>query len=102
MRNRDAELWVVAWRKDAEALRADGEHDGPFYVLGGILSPIQGVSPRNLALRDLIENLRQRPVRQVTIALPATLEGELTGIYLQQLIKPLRVSICHRPIRLQA
>ncbi len=67
------------------------QFSGLYHVLGGALSPLQGVGPEQLKIRSLIERLKDGPVEEIIICTNPTAEGEATAVYLSKLIKPLGV-----------
>jgi recombination protein RecR len=85
-------ICVVEEPSDVIALEKTNEFRGLYHVLGGVLSPLDGVGPDDLKVREL---LRRFPgeVDEVILALNPTVEGEATTIYLTKLIKPLGVKV---------
>jgi recombination protein RecR len=87
---RDASmLCVVEEIKDLAALERTGEYKGLYHVLGGCISPLDGVGPEELRVRELLDRLRADHVTEVILALSPTVEGEATSMYVSGLIKPL-------------
>jgi recombination protein RecR len=87
---RDASLLcVVEEIKDLAALERTGEYKGKYHVLGGCISPLDGVGPEELRVRELLDRLRADHVTEVILALSPTVEGEATSMYVSGLIKPL-------------
>lgn len=85
-------ICVVEEANDVLALEKTGEYRGLYHVLGGVLSPLDGVGPENLRIRDLLLRL-QSGVSEVILATNPNTEGEATAIYLSNLIKPLGVKL---------
>lgn len=85
-------ICVVEEANDVLALEKTGEFRGLYHVLGGVLSPLDGVGPDDLRIRDLMLRL-QSGVNEVILATNPNTEGEATAIYLSNLIKPLGVKI---------
>jgi recombination protein RecR len=83
---------VVAEPRDLEAIEATGAFRGLYHVLGGLLSPLDGVGPRELTCDRLVERAKAGP-GEVVLALSATVEAEATASYLMDLLKPLPVRI---------
>jgi recombination protein RecR len=81
-------ICVVEEANDVLALEKTGEYRGLYHVLGGALSPLDGIGPENLKVRELISRL-QSGVEEVILATNPTAEGEATAIYLANLIRPL-------------
>jgi recombination protein RecR len=69
------------------------QYSGLYHVLGGSLSPLQGVGPDQLKIKSLIERLKNGAVEEIIIATNPTAEGEATAVYLCKLIKPLGVKV---------
>ncbi len=90
-RNRSL-LCVVAEPKDLIAVERTGEYKGLYHVLGGVISPIDGVGPDDLKIKELLKRL-EKGVSEVILATNPTTEGEATVIYLTKLLKPLGVKI---------
>jgi len=87
-RDRDA-ICVVATEQDLLALEHTGEHRGLYHILGGLLSPADGVTPKDLTIRDLMERIRISTPREVILALDPTIEGESTMLYVARQLAPL-------------
>ncbi len=85
-------ICVVEEANDVLALEKTGEFRGLYHVLGGVLSPLDGVGPDDLRIRDLMLRL-QTGVAEVILATNPNTEGEATAIYLSNLIKPLGIKI---------
>ncbi len=85
---------VVEEASDIEAIERTGEYQGLYHVLGGRLSPLEGMGPDDLNLKPLLERVRNGGgVREVIVATNPSVEGEATAIYLQKLIRPLGASV---------
>jgi recombination protein RecR len=90
---RDARtICVVEEPNDVIAIERTSEFRGVYHVLGGCLSPLEGVGPEELRVRELLPRVGQG-VDEVILALSATIEGEATTIYLTKLLKPLGVPV---------
>lgn len=85
-------LCVVEEPSDVLALEKTNEYKGLYHVLGGALSPLDGVGPDDLKIRELLARLPGN-VTEVILALNPTVEGEATTLYLTKLLKPLGVRI---------
>jgi len=81
-------ICVVEEANDVLALEKTGEYRGQYHVLGGALSPLDGIAPENLKVRELVARL-QSGVDEVILATNPTAEGETTAIYLANLLRPL-------------
>jgi recombination protein RecR len=85
------ELCVVEEAFEVGAIERTGRYQGMFHVLGGRLSPLDGIGPDELNLSALLERIRTSNgvVREVIIATNASVEGEATAVYLEQQVRPL-------------
>jgi recombination protein RecR len=86
-------ICVVEESKDVLAIEKTREFKGSYHVLGGAISPIDGVGPENLRIKELMTRLAEIPIGEVIIATDPNLEGEATATYLMRLIKPLGVKV---------
>ncbi len=86
-------ICVVEEPLDVVAIERSGAFKGRYHVLHGLLSPMDGVTPENLRIRELIERLRDDTVKEVIIATNPSMEGEVTAMYVQGLIAPLGVRV---------
>lgn len=84
---------VVEEPRDLAAVERTHEYRGVYHVLHGAISPIEGVGPDDLKIRELIERLADGTVTEVVIATNPNVEGETTALYLARLIKPLGVRV---------
>ncbi len=83
-----AQICVVEEPKDAASIERTGEFKGLYHLLLGTLSPLNGVGPEDLKIRELLKRLSDAPVREVILATNPDVEGEATALYLARLIKP--------------
>ncbi|MBC7306065.1 MAG: recombination protein RecR [Dietzia sp.] len=91
---RDASvLCVVEEPKDVVAIERTREFRGRYHVLGGAISPIEGVGPDDLRIRELMTRLASGEVTEIIIATDPNLEGEATATYLARTLKPLGLRI---------
>lgn len=81
---------VVAEPFDVLALEKTGQFSGTYHVLGGLVSPIDGITPEQLHIRELIERIDEDGVQEIILATNASVEGESTALYIQQQIGPER------------
>ena len=86
-------LTVVAEPKDLMAIERSGCYRGKYHVLGGLISPLDGVDPESLRIKELLHRLKQNHLAELILATSPTTEGEATNIYLSRLIKPLGVKM---------
>lgn len=86
-------LCVVEEPKDVQAIEKTREFRGRYHVLGGAISPIEGVGPDDLRIRELIARLSDGGITEVILATDPNLEGEATATYLARMISPLGVAV---------
>jgi len=91
-RTRDA-ICVVEESKDVQAIEKTREFRGFYHVLGGAISPIDGIGPDNLRIRELMARLNDPEIKEVIIATDPNLEGEATATYLTRLLAPLGITV---------
>lgn len=84
---------VVEEATNIQAVERTRQFSGMYHVLGGALSPLQGIGPDQLHIKSLIERLKSGMVEEIIIATNPTAEGEATAVYLSKLIKPLGVRV---------
>ena len=92
-RRDDATICVVEESKDVVAIERTREFRGRYHVLGGAISPIDGIGPEQLRIRELLSRLADSKITEVIIATDPNLEGEATATYLARTIKPLGIKI---------
>jgi recombination protein RecR len=88
---RDDLLCVVADPKDLVAIERSGVYNGKYHVLGGVISPLDGVEPDSLRIKELLSKLDNGRIKELVLAISPTTEGEATVIYLNKLLRPLGV-----------
>lgn len=81
-------LCVVAEPKDIFALERTREFKGQYHVLGGVLSPMEGIGPDQLKIKELIQRVNREEITEVILAINANLEGEATILYTGKLLRP--------------
>ena len=86
-------ICVVEESKDVIAIEKTREFRGKYHVLGGAISPIDGIGPEQLRIRELLMRLGATEIQEIIIATDPNLEGEATATYLTRLIKPMGVKI---------
>jgi len=87
-RRRHNQICVVAESRDLLALERSGEFHGVYHVLGGLISPMDGVTPDMLTVQALIQRISRNPIEEVILALTPSVEGDTTSLYLAGLIQP--------------
>ena len=86
-------ICVVEESKDVIAIEKTREFRGRYHVLGGAISPIDGIGPENLRIRELLTRLAATEIKEIIIATDPNLEGEATATYLSRLLKPMGIAI---------
>jgi recombination protein RecR len=86
-------LCVVEEPKDVVAIERTREYRGRYHVLGGAISPIDGIGPDELRIRELLPRLADGAVREVILATDPNLEGEATATYLTRLLRPMGLRV---------
>ena len=86
-------ICVVEESKDVVAVERTREFRGRYHVLGGAISPIEGIGPDDLRIRELVQRLADGSVTEVIVATDPNLEGEATATYLTRLLKPMGLRI---------
>lgn len=88
-----ATICVVAEAKDVYAVERTGAFKGRYHVLGGLISPMDGIGPAQLRVKELIERIGAESPGEIILATNPNAEGEATALYLSRLISPLGVTV---------
>ena len=75
-------LCVVADMRDVLAIERTASFNGLYHVLGGVISPIEGIGPNDLKIVQLVERTHKEDIKEIILALPATIEGDTTNFYI--------------------
>jgi len=86
-------LCVVEGPNDLMAIENTGDFNGRYHVLHGTISPLEGVGPDDLKIRELLERLQKEEISEVILATNPTVEGGATALYLSNLVKPLSIKV---------
>ena len=86
-------ICVVEEASDVIAIEKTHEYKGLYHVLGGVLSPLSGVTPDSLHIKELLKRFEEEDIQEVILALNPDTEGETTSLYLAKLINPLNVKV---------
>ncbi len=86
-------ICVVEESKDVQAIEKTREFRGYYHVLGGAISPIDGIGPENLKIKELMSRLNDPGIKEVIIATDPNLEGEATATYLTRMLVPLGITV---------
>ena len=84
---------VVEDAIDIVSLEKTGQFKGTYHVLGGVISPIDGIGPEQLHLNELIKRIKEDKVEELILAINASVEGESTALYLQDMLKQAKVEV---------
>jgi len=79
--------------RDVIAIENTHVYRGVYHVLGGVISPIEGIGPNDLSMDLLIQRFREQQINEIIFALPATVEGDTTGFYIFRKIEPFNVKV---------
>ena len=88
-----ATICVVAEAKDVFAIERTGAFKGRYHVLGGLISPMDGIGPAQLRVKELVERIGREEPREIIVATNPNAEGEATALYLSRLLNPLGVTV---------
>lgn len=97
-----AVLCVVSDPRDLLAVERAGDYRGRYHVLQGLISPMDGVGPDALRIRELLDRVREGQIAEVILATNPTVEGDATAMYLAGLLKPLGVTVSRIALGLPA
>lgn len=86
-------ICVVEQPQDVAAMERSHGYRGLYHVLHGVLSPLDGIGPDNLRIRELFQRLQQEAITEVILATNSNVEGEATATYLAQLLKPVGITV---------
>jgi len=86
-------ICVVETPKDVSAFERTNEYGGTYHVLHGLISPINGVGPDDIKIRELLDRVSAGNVDEIIMATNPTVEGEATAMYIARLLKPLGVKV---------
>lgn len=86
-------IMVIENTRDLAAYEKTGKYEGMYHVLHGAISPMLGIGPNDIKLKELMKRLQEEEVNEVIIATNSSLEGETTAMYLSKLIKPTGIKV---------
>ncbi|AUW92724.1 MAG: recombination protein RecR [Sulfobacillus thermosulfidooxidans] len=86
-------IMVVEQPKDVVAMEKTREFKGRYHVLHGAISPMEGIGPEDLRVKELLARIQQTPPQEIVLATSSSLEGEATALYLGRLLKPLGMKV---------
>ncbi|MCI1982978.1 MAG: recombination mediator RecR [Oscillospiraceae bacterium] len=88
-----ATICVVENPRDVVAMERTQDYKGTYHVLHGVISPLNGIGPDQLRIKELLSRVQQNTVKEVIMATNPTVEGEATAMYISRLLKPLGVKV---------
>jgi len=86
-------LCVVQEPKDVVAIEKAGDYRGIYHVLLGVLSPLEGIGPKDLKIKELLQRLKNGSVKEVIIGTSSDTEGDATSLYLLKTLRPLKIKV---------
>lgn len=86
-------ICVVQDVRDVMAIENTGQYQGTYHVLGGIISPMDGIGPADLRIDELLERIKQSEITEVIMATSTTMEGETTNFYLFKKLKDFKLKV---------
>ncbi len=86
-------LCIVEEPKDVRTLEKVGIFNGKYHVLGGLISPLDGITPNDINISNLIERIKNENIKEVIIAVKPSIEGETTSLYISKILSDLNVVI---------
>lgn len=86
-------ICVVSDSKDLIAIEKTNEYKGLYHVLQGLISPMDGIGAEDIRIKELLQRLTEKDVKEVILALSPSVEGEATSLYLTKLIKPFGIKV---------
>ncbi len=92
--NRDSSIiCVVETPKDVSAFERTNEYGGTYHVLHGLISPINGIGPDDIKIKELLDRVSNNAVSEIIMATNPTVEGEATAMYIARILKPLGIMV---------
>jgi recombination protein RecR len=88
-----AVVCVVQEPKDVIAIEKAGDYEGVYHVLLGVLSPLDGIGPRDIRIKELLDRLKKNTIREVILATSSDTEGDATSLYLVKQLKPFKLKV---------
>ena len=87
VRREHGTICVVENVQDVMSIENTGQYNGVYHVLGGVISPMEGIGPKDIEIDSLIERMERGEVNEIILALPTTMEGDTTNFYLYRRIQ---------------
>lgn len=92
-RRDESVVCVVEDPRDVMAFERTHEYEGTYHVLHGVISPMNGIGPEDITIKELISRMGDGKIQEVIMATNPTVEGEATAMYISRLLKPMGVSV---------
>ena len=89
----DSIICVVEDPRDVAAMEKTKEFNGKYHVLNGVISPMDGIGPDMIRIKELIQRLSNQDVKEIIMATNPTIEGEATAMYIARLLKPMGIKV---------
>lgn len=89
----EAVICVVEDAKDVVAMEKTREYKGKYHVLNGAISPMEGIGPEEIRIKELLKRLGEQAVKEIILATNPNIEGEATAMYISRLIKPMGIKV---------
>lgn len=86
-------IMVVEDPRDMAAYEKTKEYKGLYHILNGAISPMSGVTPQDIKIKELVERLKDDSIKEVILATNPNIEGEATALYISRLLKPIRIKV---------
>ncbi len=86
-------ICVVENIREVMAIESTNQYKGLYHVLGGVISPIEGIGVGDIAIEHLIKRVEQESIKEIILALPTTMEGDTTSFYINKLLEPYNIKI---------
>lgn len=90
---REKKIIVVEGSKDVIVFEKTNQYNGRYHVLNGLISPVKGISPDDLNFQSLFERIQNEDIIEVVIATSATIEGEMTALYIKNSLEKLNIEV---------
>ncbi len=87
VRREHGTICVVENVQDVMSIENTGQYNGVYHVLGGVISPMEGIGPKDIEIDSLIERMERGEVNEIILALPTTMEGDTTNFYLYRRVQ---------------
>lgn len=86
-------ICVVENIREVMAIESTNQYKGLYHVLGGVISPIEGIGVGDIAIEHLIKRVEKENIKEIILALPTTMEGDTTSFYINKLLEPFNIKI---------